>query len=157
LRDAADGVTIRHTTNVRSRIDHATQVLGLADRHFRRLGETLDELARVVIDDDQADEFIRTLVPFPTDATDLQRRRVEATRDQLAANFLAGVGAELSGHTAWGAFSAVTEFTSHQRPVRGATPRDQAERRSESILLGGPAHQLEQRAFEAALRLTRAA
>ena len=81
----------------------------------------------------------------------------EATRDQLMVNFLGGVGAELSGHTAWGAYQAVTEFTSHQRPVRGATPRDQAERRFESLLLGGPSHELEQRAFDAALRLARAA
>jgi len=157
LRDAADGLTIRHTTNVRARVEHARQVLGLAGRHFARFGEALDELASVTVTADEAAALYADLIPFPVDATNLQRRRVEATRDQLVRNFVGGVGAELSGNTAWGVYSGLTEFTSHQRPVRGATARDKAERAFESVLLGGASHQLEQRAFEAALRLARAA
>jgi phage/plasmid-like protein (TIGR03299 family) len=157
LRDAADGLTIRHTTNVHARVEHARQVLGLVDRHFSRFGEALDELASVAVAAEEAAALYADLIPFPVDATDIQRRRVEATRDQLLRNFVSGVGAELSGNTAWGVYSGMTEFTSHQRPVRGATTRDKAERGFESLLLGGPSHQLEQRAFDAVLRLARAA
>ena len=157
LRDAADGVTIRHTTNIQSRIDHAKQVLGLAARHFDRLGEALHGLAAVTVDEPTVTLLFAGLTPFPMDASDLQRRRVESVRDQMMANFRGGVGSELAGRSAWGFYNAASEFTSHQRPFRGATPRDQAERRFESLLLGGSAHALEQAAFEAALRLARAA
>jgi phage/plasmid-like protein (TIGR03299 family) len=157
LRDAADGVTIRHTANVRARIEHAKQVLGLAGHHFDRLSEVLAQLAAVDVDDTEATAYFEHVIPFPSEASDLQRRRVEDTRRQLVANFQAGVGADIAGRTGWGLHQAVTEWTSHQRAFRGATPRDQAERRFESLLLGGPAHVLEQRAFDAALRLARAA
>lgn len=157
LRDAADGVTVRHTANVRARIEHARQVLGIAEQHFLRLGDTLDELAAVPVEQDEAVEFFGRLIPFPAEASDLQRRRVEDTRRQLVANFRGGVGADLAGQTAWGLHQAVTEWTSHQRPFRAATPRDRAERRFESLLLGGAAHALEQRAFDNLLRLARAA
>ena len=157
LRDAVGGVSIRHTANVRERVEHARQVLGLAGRHFERFGEALDALAAIPVTDAEAAALYADLIPVPAQATDLQRRRVQATRERLLRNFRGGVGAELSGATAWGVYSGLTEFTSHQRPVRGATAQDRAERAFESILLGGASHQLEQRGLDAVLRLTRAA
>lgn len=157
LRDAADGISIRHTSNVRSRIEHAKQVLGLAGQHFDQLGEVLGELAALRVTNDEAAAFFEHVIPSPSQASDLQRRRVEDTRRQLIANFESGVGADIAGRTGWGLHQAVTEWTSHQRQFRGATPRDRSERRFESLLLGGTAHALEQRAFDAALRLARAA
>lgn len=157
LKGASASVVVRHVGDVRSRIEEARRVLGLSTRHFGQLEEHLDELASVAIDDEQARTYFREVVPLPEKPSDLQRRRVAAVRAQLLDNFRSGAGHELAGATLHGAFQAVAEHASHQRRLRGRTLVQQAERRFEGLLLGGPAQVLEQRAFESACRLLEAA
>ena len=115
LRDAPSGVALRHTSKVKERIDEARHVLGLADAHYRRLGETFEELASVEIGDREAEAFMARVFPFPPKPTDRQRRRVERTREQVLTNFMGGVGSELSGTTPWGGARPQPPFKSRMR------------------------------------------
>ncbi len=153
LADAPSGIAIRHTGNVAGRIDEAKKVLGLANQHFQRLEETLQELALVEIGGREAEAFVARVLPFQAQATDRQRRSVERTRDQVLTNFMGGVGSELSGASAWGLLNGFTELASHMRKLRGVDDRQKAERRFESLLLGGAGQQLGQRAFKEAVTL----
>lgn len=157
LEGAGGGLSIRHQGDVRSRIQQARRLLSVADEHHRRFGETLKELASVEIEPAEAEAFTAHVLPFPRQASERQRRRIEATRELVLLNLEQGAGSELAGRTPWGLYQATSEWLSHQRPFRGRDERQRAERRFESLLLGGPAHQLEQRAFREACRLLDAA
>lgn len=151
LRGVRSGLSLRHTGNISRRVSEAREVLGLAGEYYYELGERFDALAEVALDDAGFSKFLDRVTPIPHGA-DLDSA-IHAMRNRITANWQTGRGADLAGQSMWRAYNAITEYVSHQRPVRGKNPVTQAEHRFDAIFLGA-GRTLQQKAFEAALQLS---
>jgi phage/plasmid-like protein (TIGR03299 family) len=145
------GISIVHRGDVRSRVDEARRLLGLADRMFDRYDEQINLLAKRQLNTGEVEEFYGNLYP---DRNNEKRGRSRAIRESLESLFENGLGQDLPGvrHTAWAAVNAVTEFCDHHRSTRGRDDRTRVDRRLSSAWFGSGA-QIKVRAWEQALAL----
>lgn len=145
------GISIVHRGDVRSRVEEARRLLGLADRTFDRYGEQINVLAKRQLTVSEVEDFFWGLYP---DGADEKRGRSRAIRERLENLFENGLGQDLPGirHTAWAAVNAVTEYVDHHRTTRGRDDRTRVDRRLASAWFGSGA-QVKLRAWEQALAL----
>jgi phage/plasmid-like protein (TIGR03299 family) len=139
LSDAkkADGIAIRHTVNMGSRVNQAREVLGLAAAYNTAVVERQRYLATKSMSDAAVLRFLEELLPdreIEADSRQNNTRRDNIRKDILDLYTGDGMGSEMAGvaGTAWGAFNAVTEYTNHHSKVK----RDSSEFRVESVLFG---------------------
>ena len=147
IRGMKDGITLRHTSNIKSRISEAKTVLGISNEYYQSLCEKFRKLASASLDDSGFRQYLESLVPISTPELSPAIRRFQELATQ---NWRQGAGSDLAGKTFWNAYNSVTEFVSHQRPARGKSVLKNTERRFESIHFGA-GRTLQQRAFQMAL------
>ncbi|MCZ7648120.1 MAG: DUF932 domain-containing protein [Planctomycetota bacterium] len=147
-----EGVTLYHTKNVKSRVEQAKRILGVAGTYYDRLGETFHRMIQREITGDEFKLYVDEVFPLPKEEGKKAGVTTQRAREAVTKNMRSGVGAKLAGHTAWGAYNAVTEYIDHQKSQKSAGDEEQREKRFESILTGtGKA--LQQKAFDTALAL----
>tara|TARA_R110000744_G_scaffold97318_3_gene188071 strand:+ start:2496 stop:3518 length:1023 start_codon:yes stop_codon:yes gene_type:complete len=117
-------VKIRHTQSAMVKMGEAQRVLGLAVEKAEQYGEVLNSLARKQVNtagwNDFLDELIGELIiPDEGDPTRGYTRLLNR-REKLTELFESGVGTDIPGvrGTAWGAYNAITEFTTHHNQIR---------------------------------------
>lgn len=178
--DADKGIKIRHTGNVRAKIDDAKRALGLAVEGFDKFQEQAGALASAKLPDvrgyvdsvlDQTYEF--TAEQMAQGAAELCKllggdpakegeiaalERKIARRGEIVTDILERYEGEKCGvdgmrGTAWAGFNAVTEFADHSPLVRyKGSDNSRASRRFESVI-AGEADAMKQVAFRDALAL----
>lgn len=153
-RKGRDGIALNHCSGIKERAEAAKKLLGIADRYYKRLAQEFERLMGIPC---TLDDMMKTIVPetliYNPDAkkndADYPSARKQANAAQIESNFTNAPGASDS---LFGAYSAVTYFTSHQRIVKGSGEKTRPERRFESILLTDGKN-MQQRAFDSILRL----
>lgn len=167
------GISIRHTGDVKAKIDDARQALGLSVKRFADFGEKATAMARV-----QADpmEYAAEVLDAVLDVTDAQARmgadilaaamaKTDAQRESLVKVYQKAIvkrekllddiltryeSPRCQKGTVWGAYNAVSEAADH-----GNWHRYQGEnkdsRRFESVLVGD-ADDLKQVAWQTAVK-----
>lgn len=142
-----DGIALRHTPNIATRIEEARRALALTTVHYETLAEQFDRLVRAPITDSEVSEYFAALVPDNSKAAN--NSRTANIRTQLAVNYHSPREGHVRG-TWWGVYNAVAEYASHQMTVRNATEENRQESRFNSVLFGS-ARKLQQDAFDRAL------
>jgi phage/plasmid-like protein (TIGR03299 family) len=169
-------VNIKHTNNAKVRIDEAQRALGLIRKQVDATAEAYQALAARDLTRGEARDYFARVLPYPTvapsDETAEQAAerllgsvsttsalraqaseaitRIDETRDIFQRLLFEGAGHEAAGHTAWGAYNAVTAWTDHVYPVL-QSGKVSATRQS-SVLFGSYAG-LKDRALSSALEL----
>lgn len=148
-----EGIAIRHTGQIKSKVADAQKLLGLATKYYDDFGQ----LAHTLVSKDLTQQMIRNYVHsvFPTDKKD-PSARLENIRS-VATHFIdQGKGNTASGihGTAWAALNGVIEYVDHSRTPRGDTKEQQASSRLESVWFGSGAD-IKARAWDAALALVK--
>lgn len=117
LKDAKDGVSIRHTGNIYNKVGEAQRVLGLANSYYDTLGQAYNVLARTQVKSAQVDAFLKTLVPNPKDGNISRAVNIRSEINQL---FQYGKGNDNPAvrGTAWTLLNGVSEYVTHKRSVR---------------------------------------
>lgn len=143
LSKMADGVSIRHTTNVKERIAAAKLTLGICAQYYDALGNAFQKMAETRIEREQYDDILaRIFAPVVLDGADQAKRlKAELEAKQTIATITDNLRTEakmfnLTRITAWDAYNSVTHYSSHQmtsRKSRTATPNEQ---RFERVLFG---------------------
>lgn len=135
LEGFTDGISIRHTRNVQNRVAEAKRILGLSVEFYKELGNVAQELAGQKISDDVFEhEFLDPLIAIPND--DKSHTKLENVRSMIRMNFSRGIGSTLAGKTAWGAYNAVTLYSSHQMGGSRNSKTDAPSKRFDSIYMG---------------------
>lgn len=150
-RGHESGVTVAHRGDIRTRLDDARRVLGIAQSRFAKVGSQMDRLAARPLRVGETEAYFRAMYP---DRHGDERGRARAIRQRLNLLFEEGRGQDLPGvrHTAWAAVNAVTEYVDHYRPTRAAEQSTRRDRRLASAWFGSGA-QLKQFAWQTALDL----
>lgn len=142
---------IRHTGDIKQKLDEAQTVLGLAKESADFFtGRALALSVKDVKTQAKVDEFIHSVlgVKGPDDMTKPQKKVKERIKE-LAAT---GMGSDLASakDTYWGLFNAVTEFVDHERASRDS--EEEGDGRVHAVTWGG-GDAMKQRAWETALAL----
>jgi len=134
------GISVRHTKNMRSRMDEAKQIFGLAQEQLAEVEEFHKALAQTEMTNEQFNEFANILIPDPIgegkDGKPKNPKRAQNNRDKLQNLYILGRGSEIKGvrFTGWAAHNAVTEYVNYERSARGGQAN-----RFESALFGSGA------------------
>ena len=117
-------VKIRHTQSAMVKMGEAQRVLGLAVEKAEQYGDVMNSLARKQVNKrmwhDFLDELVGELIiPDEGDPTRGYTRLLNR-REKLTELFESGIGTDIPGvrGTAWGAYNAITEFTTHHNQIR---------------------------------------
>lgn len=146
-------ISIRHTTNMRQKLEMAAMVLLHYREHFDLVGERFAKLASVRIDDAWIDEYMERMIGNPLNVADGRGRTIMENKIKLVEGRLAfGRGVDLPGvyGTAWWALNAMVEFADYDMKAKGQA--DDTSRRTASILFGTAA-EFKQQAFDTAMAM----
>tara|TARA_R100000315_G_C5227376_1_gene138393 strand:- start:47 stop:1063 length:1017 start_codon:yes stop_codon:yes gene_type:complete len=117
-------VKIRHTQSAMVKMGEAQRVLGLAVEQAQSYGDVMTSLARKQFTQakwyDFLDELVGSLsIPGEGEPTRGYTRLLNR-REKLTELFESGIGTDIPGvrGTAWGAYNAITEFTTHHNQIR---------------------------------------
>ncbi|QDP49955.1 MAG: hypothetical protein Tp1123DCM257201_32 [Prokaryotic dsDNA virus sp.] len=117
-------VKIRHTQSAMVKMGEAQRVLGLAVEKAQSYGDVMTSLARKQFTQAKWNDFLDNLVgelviPGEGEPTRGYTRLLNR-REKLTELFESGIGTDIPGvrGTAWGAYNAITEFTTHHNQIR---------------------------------------
>lgn len=134
-------VSIRHTGDVKARVDAAFKVLGLVKEQYAELETFFKWLASRPLFGEGLKNVVADIFPAPEG--EKASTRLANIREAVIERCENGKGVEIPGvrGTAWAAFNGVTEYLDHFRVMKGTD--DDADgarsRRMESILFGNVA------------------
>ena len=153
---AHQGVSIRHTKNLKSKVAEAQRVLGFAVRYYDDLEGILGRLSDISMTTRAVRAYFESVVPDNPKAE--SHSRTQNIREDLECLFETGKGNELPGvrRTLWAAVNAVTEYADHHRSTHGQDASDRASSRLKSTWFGSGA-KLKGHAWGEALKLAEVA
>jgi len=151
-RDAAHGVSIRHMGDIKTKVDEARRLLGLAINYYARFSKDVHALTKYKMTDKELDSYFNYALSGKAKLDREMSTRMENQKNRLKHLFVKGAGNDSSKvkGTAWAAYNAVTEYADHDRAVRELS--EDKTRRLSSIWLGSSAS-MKARAYEASLEL----
>ncbi len=147
-------LAVRHTGDIKSKLQAARDILGMADRQFAQYAEIGQVLAQRRLTREEwrhyLDMMCPELDPLDPDYTDRRAEAITETRHAIALCYR-NERQDTAPETAWAAFNAVGEHIDHL-PRRGASGERRAEARF-SVCLYGVGRNMKQRALEAACKM----
>jgi phage/plasmid-like protein (TIGR03299 family) len=152
-----DGVSIRHTGSIHSRIETAREVLGIAAKFFERAQEEINVLASSRIADVVAMKYFDDLIPMPEKPEEqpVAVRNATEIREKLFQLYEDGAGSDMPGvrRTMWAAYNSVTEYVDHVVKTKDRTRAIGREAREDRLASNwfGPGSVLKGQAWSTAM------
>lgn len=120
-------VTFKHTTNINRQVDRLPDLINLKKREFDAAIEEYRAMRATPCTTADFRQYLERV--FHTNLWDANTRRMRPVESLRALPYLAeafedGIGAETARGTLWGAYNAITQWTTHER---GKTHEDRAE------------------------------
>jgi hypothetical protein len=143
-KDAKDGIAIRHTGNIKDKVEEARRALGLALDFYKDFEQDALKMVNTPMSDDSARGYFTKLLGIK-DEEDISTQADNA-RGKLQYLFKNGKGNSVDGvrNTVWAGYNAVTEYSDYFKTTRGD--------RVHSLLFGSGAD-LKKKAYQEALVL----
>jgi len=131
-------LSMRHTTNIKDRLEEARQMLMSVNKKFNKYHETARALAKTSIDGKKFQAFLNVLIP---DEEHMNNTRRENKRRAIEECLLSHENQLPSMRgTAWAAFNAVTQWADHDYNFRETRQTSREENRMASALWGSQAN-----------------
>jgi len=146
-------ISIRHTSQMRQKLEMAAMVMLRYKEHFDLVGDQFSKLASIRVDDAWVDEYLQRLIGNPMNVADGRSRTIMENKIKLIEGRLCyGKGVDLPGvtGTAWWALNAMVEHADYDIKAKGQC-QDES-RRTNSILFGR-ASEFKQEAFDTAMAM----
>ncbi len=125
LQTAQRCFSMRHTTNIMSRMSEAREALGMNVRYIADLSEFGMAMAKKKIEDNQLKKILNGIFdPKTKKPTELQVRNAEACKAAYYVCYAAPDIAKFQG-TAWGAINAMADLVAHSLPHKQTTSYDE--------------------------------
>lgn len=148
-------VSIRHTSNVKTRLEQAKRALGLVRDEARVTAEVYKKIANATISTTQADEFIKRLLPIGDKVSN--GWQVERARKEIIELADSDLGADIAGgsKTLWGLLNGVSAFASYGRGnmIAGLDDKAISAETRMNALFSGSSQKLLQRSLQLAMAM----
>ena len=149
FKDARDGVYIRHSGNIKNKVEEARRVLGISIKWYTEFEELCKQLVSTPITEAKAEEYYDKLIYGNTPEEKKEESAILKNRMQdMMHLFKHGKGNR--GETAWDWLNGSTEYYDHGRQIKGETA--DPTNRLKSIWFGAAA-KAKERAFSLALQV----
>lgn len=151
LRDAKDGISIRHVGSISKKIEEAQRVLGIAKKFYDDFSMISQKMADRKMTPEEVERYFHLIVfegRPETGNSHVLKNRI----DNLTQLFEVGKGNDVAGvrGSVWAALNSVTEYIDHYRKIKNE--EDDKTNRMKSLFFGNGAI-IKRRAHEAALQL----
>ena len=151
MKDAKNGISIRHTGNIKNKVEEARRVLGLSINYYKLFEEMVVKMEDVPIQEKELNEYFDNVLGINDDEEVSTRKQNQ--KSDLIGLFDSGKGQKLGQkHSLWKAYNAVTEYVDHYRTVKNVV--DNPSNKLASIWFGSGA-KIKQKAYEEALVLVK--
>lgn len=141
-------ISIRHTGNIKGKVEEARRALGLALTFYDEFEVTVKALADYKFTDQKSvDNYFDDVLGI--DGEKELSTQITNTKSRLQHLFEHGEGNQLSGikNSLWAGYNAVTQYADYDKTFRG-------DNRTESILFGSSAN-MKRKAYEKAVELVK--
>lgn len=117
MSDMKNGIAIRHTGNIKGKVDKARQVLGISINYYQQFEQTIKGFESFEMQTESLNEYFDKVLNIE-EGKDVSTRK-ENIKNDLLCLFEGGKGQKLGNkHSLWKAYNAVTEYTDHFRTVK---------------------------------------
>jgi phage/plasmid-like protein (TIGR03299 family) len=149
LKDASKGVSIRHTGNLKSKVEDARRVLGITVSFYQQWELIAKQLIDVKLSVEKTESYFDKVV-FGDEPVDEKSTQLMNRKSDLLSLFEGGKGnkAPEVRHSLWAAYNAVTEYSDHYRTVR-SVEKDPSRRLNDAWF--GAGADLKETAYDVAL------
>jgi phage/plasmid-like protein (TIGR03299 family) len=148
---------IRHTKSIHANLDAVRDAIDVSRRSFRYTIDEYRAMSQVSLTTELFQKYLTNVFQKDLIGTDNKPKLVTDLRhyDRLVENFESGRGADQIGvrGTLWGAYNAVTEWTSHQRGNTAESDDTEAARNRLNSLWFGTSANINEMAHTAALAM----
>jgi len=135
LAGAKNQIKIRHTANAKDKVNEAQRILKLVEAYYGDLSGLMAELDKQVMAKDEAETFIKVLIPAQ-DENKVPTRTVNI-RTGIFDRFQNGAGNR--GNSRYDMMNAITDYVDHGRSTRITGDGNAQESRFESAIFGSGA------------------
>ena len=151
MSDAKNGISIRHTGNIKSKVDQAREVLNISINYYNQFEQIIKQFEDFAMQRESLNKYFDNVLSI-NDNEEISTRKQNQKHDLLCL-FERGKGQKLGNrHSLWKAYNAVTEYTDHKRTIKNLD-KDKTNKLS-SIWFGSGA-KLKEKAYQEAVNLIR--
>lgn len=118
LATASRTYSMKHTTEIHSRLEEAKEAIFLAEEYMDKLGKEIEYLNRKKVSEGAVNEAIQMLLPIKSDATDQQVKNMEKQRKDLRMRYDLAPDLKDLGQNGYRLINAVSDFATHATPLR---------------------------------------
>jgi phage/plasmid-like protein (TIGR03299 family) len=122
LYESREGISIRHTGEIKNKIEEARRVLGLTVNYYAQFEKIAKQLVDVKLNVETAEKYFNVVVFGKEPDKEVLESKVYQNRQKdLVRLFEEGKGNNIPEvkYSAWAAYNAVTEWVDHFKTVRG--------------------------------------
>lgn len=107
-----------HTGDIDSKMDDAKMTLFMAKSYMSELTKEAKRLNARKVLDDEVEEYIKELLPIPTNASELMERNVINLRNDMRMRYFYAPDLQHVGNNGYRFINAVSDFATHAKPLR---------------------------------------
>lgn len=145
LREGREsGFVMRHTGDMKAKMEAAGRALLSSQKWFAEYEQMANALASKPVGREQLESILSRIFPLKAVHPEMvavqsaHAEKVYANRARVAYLFDAGKGQDIPQirHTGWAAWNALTQWSDHERPIKGRSALQKNERRAELAPIG---------------------
>ena len=119
LRQAKRSWSSKHVGNIQGKLHEAQETLELAHGYMAELGKEIDSLNKIKLSDSKVMDFIHNeLVPYPDNATAIQKKNVNQIREDIVTRFFDAPDLKLLPKNGYRFINAISDHSTHSQPIR---------------------------------------
>lgn len=149
MSDAKNGIALRHTGNIKNKVDEARKILGITINYYNQFEKIVQQMESVPLNVEKAETYFETVLGI--DESDEISSRKENQKSDMLSLFEHGKGQDMGNkHSLWKAYNAVTEYVDHYATVKNL--EEDKSNKLKNIWFGTGA-KLKEKAYEEAVAL----
>lgn len=149
MADAKNGISIRHSGNIKSKIDEAREILKISINYYQQFEQIVKTFENFDMQKESLNKYFDSVLSI-NDNSEVSTRK-ENQKHDLISLFNRGKGQKTGNkHSLWKAYNSVTEYVDHYRTVKNLD-KDKTNK-LQSIWFGTGA-KLKEKAYNEALAL----
>jgi len=149
MSDAKNGISIRHSGDIKSKINQAREILGISINYYNQFSETIKKFETIDMQKETLNAYFDKVLNI-NDEEEMSTRKENQKHDLLCL-FENGKGQKLGNkHSLWKAYNSITEYVDHKRTVKNVVKNPS--NKLNSIWFGSGA-KLKEKAYKEAIAL----
>lgn len=117
--DAKNGISIRHSGNIKDKVEEAREILGITVDFYNQFETIVNQFENKPLSKNEVENYFDKILKIEDKKEDEISTRKENQKKELLVLFDRGKGQNLGNkHSLWKAYNAVTEYVDHKSAIK---------------------------------------